>query len=203
MGGTYAAIGRGIPGIAYSAANGEQRSYAWINTTTASGHPDPATLQAQLAFSLANKLIKATKSGQPILPSGYGVNVNTPYITSLTNDSCIDPPFIQTRLTGGAFTDVALYNETTGLFRYGNLLTDALNRCINGNCALPGETTVVNSGCNTAVSVFTIDYDAPVGKDQASVRAKLNGLTGGWKHSGRMIRAEVDGKFLQSRLERR
>jgi 5'-nucleotidase len=202
MGGTYAAIGRGLPGIAFSAANSEQRSYTWINTTTSSGKPDPATIQAQLAFNLANKLIKATKPGQPILPPAYGVSVNTPYITSLTNDSCIDPPFIQTRLTGGAFTDEAVYNETSGLFTFGNLLTDALNRCINGNCALPGETTVVNSGCNTAVSVFTIDYDAPVGKDQGTVRAKLNGLAGGWKHSGRMTRAEVTSKSPDSSLMR-
>lgn len=200
MGGTYAAIGRGLPGIAFSGTNSEQRSYTWINATTASGHPDPATIQAQLAFNLVEQLVKATKPGQPIMPPAYGIGVNTPYITSLTNDSCVDPPFIQTRLTGGAFTDEAVYNETTGLFTYGNLLTSALNRCINGNCALPGETTVVNSGCNSAVSVFTIDYDAPVGRDQAAIRAKLGSLAGGWKHSGRMARAEVESKFTRSRV---
>ena len=176
MGGTYAAIGRNLPGIAFSAANSEQRSYTWINSTTKSGYPDSATIQAQLAATFVSQLINSTKPGHPILPPGYGISVNTPYITSLTNDSCVDPPFIQTRFTGGAFTDSAIYNETTGLFKYGNLLTTALNRCINGNCALPGETDVVDDGCFSAVSVFTIDYDAPLGQDQASVRQKLTPL---------------------------
>ncbi len=83
------------------------------------------------------------------------------------------PPLIQTRLNGGAFTDNAVYNATSGLFTYGNKLTDAINRCINGNCALPGETDVVDKGCYGSVSVFTIDYDAPLGHDQAAIRIAL------------------------------
>lgn len=103
-------------------------------------------------------------------------SVNTPFITSLTNDSCVDPPFIQTRFGGGGFTDIALYNETTGLFRYGNLLADGVNRCINGDCSLPGERPIVDDRCATSVSVFTIDYDAPLGPDQSCVRAALSPL---------------------------
>ena len=197
MGSTYAAIGRGIPGIAFSAANSEQRSYTWINSTTESGLPDPATIQGKLAAELVSQLINATKEGEPVLPPGYGINVNTPYITSFTNDSCVDPPFVQTRFTGGAFTDSALYNETTGLFHYGNYLSSALNRCINGNCALPGETDIVNSGCYSAVSVFTIDYDAPVGKDQGGIRQALSPLVMYQDGGDKMMvktRNEVDGK---------
>lgn len=82
----------------------------------------------------------------------------------------------QTRLTGGAFTDSVVYNKTTGLFTYGNLLTSSLNRCINVNCALPGETDIVDSGCFTAVGVFSIDYDAPVGRDQGMFRQALSPL---------------------------
>lgn len=73
LGGTYAAIGRNIPGIAFSAANSEQRSYTWINKTTPSGHPDPATIQAQLALDVVKALIKGATLGEPLLPLGYGI----------------------------------------------------------------------------------------------------------------------------------
>jgi 5'-nucleotidase len=180
-------------------ANSEQRSYKWINSTTKSGHPDPATIHGKLAATLVGQLVNATKPGHPILPLGYGIGVNTPFITSLTNSSCIDPPFIQTRLTGGAFTDSAVYNETTGLFKYGNALTTAINRCINGNCALPGETDIVDSGCQSSVSVFTVDYDAPLGRDQRSVRLAITPLvvfeSGGHKMMEK-VRREISGESL-------
>lgn len=102
MGGTYSAVGRGLPGIAFSGGNSEQRSYTWINKTTPSGSPDPATIQATLAVNLVQQLIKNTAPGKRVLPLGYGINVNTPVITSLTNNSCINPPYIQTRFTGSA-----------------------------------------------------------------------------------------------------
>jgi 5'-nucleotidase len=73
MGGTYAAVGRDLPSIAFSGGNNEQRSYTWINSTTSSGHPDPATIHAQLSFKLVKQLINGTPAGQPLLPIGYGV----------------------------------------------------------------------------------------------------------------------------------
>ncbi|KAL1632175.1 hypothetical protein SLS56_003909 [Neofusicoccum ribis] len=174
MGATYAAVGRGVPAIALSASSvGGQRSYEWINATTASGYPDPATVHAELTVKLVQQLVKATPKGERILPLGYGINVNFPTITSFTNDSCVDPPFILTRLTGGALTDTAVYNETTKLFRYGDIIGDGVNICINGDCSLPGETEVIESGCRSAVSVFTVDYDAPIGKNATSVQKKL------------------------------
>lgn len=118
-------------------------------------------------------LVNSTAPGQRILPLGYGVSVNTPYITSLTNDSCVSPPFIQTRLTGGADYDKAVFNATSGLFSYTNIVPPGGNRCINGNCLLPGETDVLHDGCQSSVSVFTVDYDAPTSADQNGVRAKL------------------------------
>lgn len=74
---------------------------------------------------------------------------------------------------GGATTDKAVWNATSGIFTYQNLITDGTNVCINGNCALPGETPVVDNGCYGAVSVFTIDYDAPMGHAQTAIRASL------------------------------
>lgn len=181
---TYASIGRGYPGIMFSGGNGDQRSYQWINKTTPSGYPDPATIQAQLAVNVVQTLIKNTKPGERLLPLGYGITVNTPFITSLTNDSCVDPPYIQSRLTGGANYDIAVFNKTRGTFTYGNIVPPGGNVCYNGDCSLPGETTVVNSGCKTSVSVFTVDYDAPSGPTQNNIRSRLEPLVKYNKSSG-------------------
>lgn len=176
---TYTSVGRGIPAIAFSGGNGDQRSYQWINATTPSGYPDPATIQAQLAVNLVNTLVNNTAPGERLLPQGYGVTANTPYITSLTNDSCVNPPFVQTRLTGDADYDQAVFNSTTGLFRYANIVPPngvGGNTCINGDCSLPGETTILASGCQSSVSVFTVDYNAPVGAAQNDIRSRLSSL---------------------------
>ncbi|KAH7056990.1 5'/3'-nucleotidase sure [Macrophomina phaseolina] len=191
MGATYAAVSRGIPAIAFSASSiGGQRSYEWINATTASGHPDPATIHAELTVKLVQQLVDATPKGERLLPLGYGINVNFPTITSFTNDSCVDPPYILSRLTGGALSDIAVYNETTKLFRYGDIIGAGINTCIHGDCSLPGETEVIESGCRTPVSVFTVDYDAPTGRNTTSVQTKLAPLvqkeTGLKKRSSRV-----------------
>ncbi|EMD00228.1 hypothetical protein BAUCODRAFT_83963, partial [Baudoinia panamericana UAMH 10762] len=159
---TYFSVGRGIPAIAFSGGNSEQRSYQWINQTTPSGYPDPATIQAQLAVNVVQTLVNNTPAGTPLLPQGYGLSVNTPTISSLTNASCVNPTFYQTRLTGGATYDQAVFNNNTGLFNYANVVpVGGGNTCINGDCSLPGETTILNMGCFASVSVFTVDYDAP------------------------------------------
>ena len=166
---------RGVPAIAFSAGNDAQRSYKEINATTKSGFPDPATIDAQLSVDLVQQLIKKGNQSE-LLPLGYGINVNYPTITSLTNSSCVKPRFIQTRLTGGADVDRAVFNETSGLFTFANLVSPGLNTCINGDCSLPGETTVVASGCFSSVSVFTVDYDAPNHKGDKEVRPLLQPL---------------------------
>jgi 5'-nucleotidase len=160
IGAAYTAVERGIPGIAFSAGYGVQTPYYYVNTTTNAGLKDPATIAGELAANLAQQLITNAKGGR-ILPFGYGVSVNIPYITSFTNNSCVNPPFIQTRMTGGADVDSASYNAATGLFSYANVVSDGANQCINGDRSLPGETTILNSGCQSSVSVFTIDYHAP------------------------------------------
>ena len=177
IGATYAAVGRGVPAIAFSGGSlYGQRGYKEINTTTPSGYPDPATIYAQLSVALVNQLAKNTRPGKALLPLGYGLNVNYPSITSLSNASCVAPPFIQTRLTGGAFSDFAAFNATSQTFSFQNILGAGVNACINGDCSLPGETTIVNAGCQSSVSVFTVDYDAPSGKDEKKVRSALEPL---------------------------
>lgn len=79
-------------------------------------------------------------------------------------------------MTGGAEVDTAVLNETTGLFSYGSVEPAGLNTCINGDCSLPGETNVVDSGCFSSVTVFTVDYDAPNCAGSANVRPLLQPL---------------------------
>ncbi|CAH0035962.1 unnamed protein product [Clonostachys rhizophaga] len=64
-------------------------------------------------------------------------------------------------MANNAIVDKAVYKATTGLFRFGDPVAGGVNQCINGDCSLPSETLVVNSGCQSAVSFFTVDYDAP------------------------------------------
>ena len=159
IGATYAAVERSLPAIAFSAGNGAQRSYKEVNKTTPSGYPDPATIDAELSVKLVNQLAKNGNKSQ-LLPLGYGLNVNYPTITSLKTADCVNPPFVQSRLTGGAEVDTAVFNPKTGIFTFGSIVAAGVNACINGDCSLPGETTVVD-GCFSSVSVFTVDYDAP------------------------------------------
>ncbi|KAJ5565496.1 sure-like protein [Penicillium frequentans] len=169
IGATYYAIGRGIPAIAFSAANSASASYKDINATTSVGLKDPQTIAGELSATFANDLIKKTKGGR-VLPLGYGINVNMPDITSATSDNCINPPFVHTRMTGGAWTLGVTYNEATGLFTEREITSEsALDVCINGNCYLPSETNLTSTTCKSAVTVFTIDYDAPSGEGSSTL----------------------------------
>lgn len=175
-GAAYSAVSRNIPAIAFSAGNLAQRPYTQVNATTetASGLADPATISAQLSVQIIQSLMNNTAAGERLLPYGYGLNVNWAEIDTLdAQPTCVDPPFYQTRFTGGALTDIAVRNRTTGVFRYAEVYTEGVNACINGDCNLPGETEVVDSGCYGSVSVFTIDYSAPDSEADKAVREKL------------------------------
>ena len=199
MGSTYAAVGRGLPGIAFSAANDTQRSYKTVDRNrTEDGYPaDIATINAELSVKLVNELAKSVRPGQPLLPHGYGINVNYPDVSPEPGSRCVYPPFYQARLTGGADTDRAVYNETSGLFSYADLVPPegtGVNTCINGDCALPGETELLSS-CATPVSLFTVDYDAPSSNTTTSVTRALEALVK--KYQGGQVRRDL--RYLQSR----
>ena len=161
MGATYAAIERGIPAMAFSCGYSTQTSYQWLNSSgTAAGLLDPATIYGHLSANLAQAFITKAGAGKAVLPLGYGVNVNIPLITTFKDTSCTNPPFILSRFTGNAIVDRAVYNETTQLFKYADIIGSGANKCINGDCSLPGETDVVTK-CQSSVTFFTVDYDAP------------------------------------------
>jgi 5'-nucleotidase len=173
---TYSAIGRGIPAVAISAASyGPSRGYMKLEQNTASGFPDPATIIGNLTTQLVKQLVPSTK-GARILPQGYGISVNFPKITSFKDTSCLYPPFIRTRLSGGGATQKMIFDYRTGVFHGEDaVMPSGINECINGNCTLPGESNVVKS-CQTSVSVFTINYDAPDNAATKSVDASLAGV---------------------------
>ncbi|KAK6496026.1 hypothetical protein TWF481_002054 [Arthrobotrys musiformis] len=177
VGAAYAAVSRGIPAIAFSATDILNRKYTAVNSTN-----DPSTILGKLATKVVNQL-EAMGNGpnSRLLPYGYGLNVNFPYIstkpTALSEGAtCVNPPFVYTRLTGGAATNIAAYNEETGIFNWAsNFTSPGVNTCINGDCELPGETDVIKE-CKSAISIFTIDYDAPTCGGAEEIGELLAGL---------------------------
>ncbi|KAK8244882.1 5'/3'-nucleotidase sure [Phyllosticta capitalensis] len=185
MGATTAAVGRGVPAIAFSAgSNGGQRSYKDVKNPTSAGLDDPATISANLTVRFVQQLIANTPQGDRLLPLGYGISVNYPDITSFQDNKCIDPPFIRTRMTGGAYSTKAIYDNSSGTFSGENILGVGLNTCINGNCSLRGETDVALKGCETAVTIFSVDYDAPDGAETSKIEERLRPLVSSGSTAG-------------------
>ncbi|KAJ4004803.1 hypothetical protein NW752_009531 [Fusarium irregulare] len=149
-GAAYAATNRGIPAIALSASNAE------LPYTELTNRTNPATWAAQASVRFVENFISTAKG--PILPIGYGVNVNLPVLTEKDHD----PEFVQTRFTGNAHVNEAVLDPEKGTFTWANIKPYAagVNACINGNCSLPGETYVVENG-KASVSFYTIDYTSP------------------------------------------
>ena len=155
IGATYTAIMRNIPGIAFSATN---PTFPYTNLTNTT---NTYTYSAELSVDLVSKLATGTPKGQRLLPLGYGLNVDYPAL----NTSCLKPPFVQSRFTGGAGLPGVTYNATSGLLQitrnnYFGLVPAGENTCYSGDCTLPGESIVVTA-CESAVTIFTVDYDAP------------------------------------------
>lgn len=167
MGATYAAVGRSIPAIAFSGSN---KNMPYFNVTNST---NSYTYTAVVSAKIIKSFIDATPKGQAIFPLGYGANVNIPALSD-TNQM---PPIVKTRLTGNADTDLAAYNETSKTFHYANIEPQAagVNQCINGDCSLPGETFVVEGG-GVSVSIFTVDYDAPLNPYTTMVYNKLSSI---------------------------
>lgn len=164
IGATYTAVERGIPAIAFS---GQFTTTSYKNITY------NATRAAELSVDLVNRIALNTPKGERLLPVGYGLNVNYPYFTN----GCVDPPFVKSRITGGAGMPSVSFNASSGLIfipgnNYFGTKSAGLNTCYNGNCSEPRESDVVES-CRTAVSIYTTDYDAPTNELTQMVNEKL------------------------------
>jgi len=159
MGAAYLAIQRGIPAIAFSSGNNDPKPYYLVNTTTQAGYQDPATITARLASNLVQAMIDKANGGR-VLPEGYGMSVNLPYITSDTSDECINPPFILTEMTGTPSEDRAVFDSQTKLFTH-HTSGVTVGPCGDGNCTIPREQDVLNAGCMSSVTLFTVNYNSP------------------------------------------
>ncbi|KAI1790738.1 sure-like protein [Ganoderma leucocontextum] len=155
VGATYVSVERGIPAIAFSAGNSTHRSY----TTNTGDANDPANLAAQVVQNLVATLATGVNATQErLLPLGVGLSVNIP--TFGPDSNCTTPPFVFTRLTGGAVVAHISIDSTTGFPVETDIEATGVNANINGVREDPGETPT-SAGCQTAVSIFSVDYDAP------------------------------------------
>ncbi|KAF5020327.1 hypothetical protein F66182_7633 [Fusarium sp. NRRL 66182] len=151
-GAAYAATHRGIPAIAISASNKEVPYFELTNQT------NPATWAANVSANLVKDFLATAPPNGPILPIGYGVNVNIPVLTKENHN----PELVHTRFTGNAHVNEAVLDPEKGTFTWANIKPYAagVNACINGDCSLPGETYIVENGA-TSVSFYTVDHTAP------------------------------------------
>ncbi|PIL23722.1 hypothetical protein GSI_13472 [Ganoderma sinense ZZ0214-1] len=155
VGATYVSVERGIPAIAFSAGNNTHRSF----TTNTGDASDPANLAAQVVKNLVASVAAGVNTTQErLLPLGVGLSVNIPTFGPESN--CTAPPFVFTRLTGGALVAHISINSTTGFPVEDDIEATGINANINGVREDPGETPT-SAGCLTAVSIFSVDYDAP------------------------------------------
>ncbi|ODQ60130.1 hypothetical protein WICANDRAFT_78747 [Wickerhamomyces anomalus NRRL Y-366-8] len=163
IGATYNAIYRGHSAIAFS---GSTSNNSFYKDSLNEDPNDPANIYASKVVELTSKVFESQGENERALPLGVGLNVNFPKVTTLTKDnSCSNPPFVFSRLTGKDVAISALkFNETTGLFEYSSIKhgTDATATRYNGILSLPNENSVINTGCYTPVSAFSIDYTAPI-----------------------------------------
>ena len=160
----YAATHRSIPAIALSASN-EEIPYFDIHNET-----NPATWAAEVSVKVVDAFIKSVPKGGPILPLGYGVNVNIP---PLTGDDA-DLEYIQTRMTGNAHVNEAVLDPKKGTFTWENIkpYQAGVNTCVNGDCTMEGETYAVENGA-VSISLYTIDYTAPTTRKTKTIMERI------------------------------
>lgn len=154
IGAAITAIERGIPAISFSSGNTDPAPFNWVNASTKVGLQDPATITAHLAAALVQSMIDKA-AGSPVLPKGYGLSVNMPYITSFSSDTCTNPPFVLTRMATNDTTKAA-YDKGTGLFHSSEGTSDQSS----ADKPLPREHDVVKAHCMSSVTVFTVQLDA-------------------------------------------
>ncbi|KHN95191.1 acid phosphatase precursor [Metarhizium album ARSEF 1941] len=184
-GASYVATERSVASIAISARN---KDVAYFDIKDENNE---ATWAAKVSVKIIEQVIRSAPAGGPLLPLGYGLSVNIPVLTANSSD----PEIVQTRMTGDADIYEAVFDPATGVFDWVNIkpYAVALNTCVNGDCALPGETNVVKNG-RVSVSVYITDYDAPVTEHAESIMERVRPLTNKGREAAQVQRADVLGK---------
>lgn len=176
MGATYSAVYRGIPAVAFSGSNTNNSLYT--DSLDLEDSLSPSTIYAEKTTQFVNQLLEAAGDNRA-LPVGVGINVNYPKVGYESKDEkCVDPKWTLSRLTGEFASGPDMYyNETANAFLWQTTAWSPLSVCTNGDCSLQSENFIVeHSDCQTAYSVFNIDYDAnaQLTSDVASLLAPLS-----------------------------
>lgn len=162
VGATTSAVYRGIPAIAFSGSNGNN---SFFKDSLDEDPLEPSNIYAKKVVEFVTQLFELQGDNEKSLPLGTGINVNFPKVGyESKNESCSDPKWSFTRLTGSDATGPDVhYNESTGLVDFVTVPLKGLTACYNGDCSLPSENYILaNTPCQTSVSVFSIDYDADI-----------------------------------------
>lgn len=172
---TYTSVYRGVPAIAFSGSNGNNSFFADFV-----GQEDDEKLAANIYAKKVTQLVDALFEGAgddyELLPVTTGLNVNFPPVGA-DNESCTDPSWVFTRLSGReSYAANLKLNETSGLFTWVNGYFEPVTEKIFGIKTLQSEAEIIaDNNCQTAVSPFSIDYDASVDQDEA-IKNTLKGL---------------------------
>lgn len=137
----------------------------------------PAYQVASLAAKVVLDVIKTAGTG-PVLPLGYGLNVNFP---ALSGKDYLKTPIVQTRMNGMSEVDVATpVKDVPGTFTWGNIrpLAAGANVCLSGDCSLPDETYVVGTG-KVSMSLYMTDYTAPTNWVTTDLRERFTAVVSG------------------------
>ncbi|KAK6456760.1 acid phosphatase [Scheffersomyces xylosifermentans] len=162
MGATYNSVYRGYPAVAFSGSNGNNSFFK--DELDLDDKLSPPTILAGKIVDFVDHLFTAQGANPRALPLGVGINVNFPQVGYL-NESCVDPKWVSTRLTGQYASGAdMIYNATSDSFVWTQTSWKAITACNNGDCSLPSENFVVGyTNCSSSVSVFSVDYDANLG----------------------------------------
>lgn len=155
LGSSYVVVERGIPAIAFSASTAI-RDYKTLNYDNAS---DESIIIAKYTANLVSTLgdsqshEKRSNPEAGVLPLGLGGTVN--YASGVGQvANCSKANWIHTRMTGGAYID-RINIGSNGLPQYENIVAPGLNRCLSGDCSLPGEQDSVNKDkCAATLSIY-------------------------------------------------
>ena len=106
IGATYYSVGRGIPAIAFSGSNSNSSFYK--DSLDLKDKKEPSTIYAEKIVEFVDNLFKAHNNTKgPVLPLGYGVNVNFPPVGHETGKGsknggkeCLNPKWADARISG-------------------------------------------------------------------------------------------------------
>ncbi|CDK28244.1 unnamed protein product [Kuraishia capsulata CBS 1993] len=161
IGSAHYAAERGYPSIAFSGSNSNNSFFE----DNLNGDVTTAPyIYAKAATKLINALFDAQGDNERVLPFATGLNVNFPVAGSDLGSSCLDVgSFQSTRFSGNSLIYKIAYDSTTGLVSQTTTSGVGTTDCVNGDCTLASEFTVIGAeNCISTISVFSVDPDAPL-----------------------------------------